>query len=171
MKKVWKIWQEAVTRQTRVKTKEIEKRNWNFVLVSTWHAVFSTAWHILIAAVVPVNAVPYCNEGCLVEKRRCVGTKKEPTCSICHSRKHYGSTCPQLAQKLLRAVCQKTGVKNLLKAVSERKVLTVLEAKKKPLRTLKRRSRGNAAAGKKARQGRQSGAKGRKRNTASETMP
>eukprot|EP00435_Cladocopium_sp_Y103_P055606 s1989_g18.t1 len=52
------------------------------------------------------------------------------------------------------------GVKNLVKAVSERKVLTVLEAKKKPLRTLKRRSRGNAACGKKARQGRQSGAKG-----------
>ena len=50
-------------------------------------------------------------------------------------------------------------------------VLTVLEAKKKPLRTLKRRSRGNAAAGKKARQGRQSGAKGRKRKIASETMP
>lgn len=45
-----------------------------------------------------------------------------------------------------------TGLKNLVNAVSERRLLTVLEAKKKPRRTLKRRPRGNSAAFKKARQ-------------------
>ena len=86
------------------------------------------------------------------KKRRSVGTKKEPTCSVCHSRKHYGSSCPHLAQKLLKAVRKTTGLKNLVNAVSERRLLTVLEAKKKPRRTLKRRPRGNSAAFKKARQ-------------------
>ena len=70
------------------------------------------------------------------KKRRSVGTKKEPTCSVCHSRKHYGSSCPHLAQKLLKAVRKTTGLKNLVNAVSERRLLTVLEAKKKPRRTL-----------------------------------
>ena len=93
-------------------------------------------------------------------KRRSVGSKKEPTCSVCHSRKHYGSSCPKLAQKLLQAVRRKSGLQSIVTAVEERSVLTVLEAKKKPKKTLKRRARGNAALAKKCRQ---TGSKTRKK--------
>lgn len=97
-------------------------------------------------------------------KRRSFGTKEAPTCSVCHSRKHYGSSCPQLAQKLLKAVRKKTGLQNIVNAVSERSVLTVVEAKKKPRKTLKRRSRGNAAAAKKARQTGSKGMRNKKKS-------
>lgn len=87
----------------------------------------------------------------LAKKPRSHGTKKSPTCSVCHKKGHYGTKCPVLAQKLLQAVVKKSGVPNLKAAVAKQTTLTLLEAPKKNLKTLKRRSRGFAGGGKKFR--------------------
>ena len=88
-------------------------------------------------------------------QRRSAGTKKHPTCSICKATSHYGSTCPNLAQKLLQAVRRKSGLNYIVNVLESKKSVTVLEAGKKPQRTPKRRARGSAAAAKKARQGKE----------------
>ena len=79
-------------------------------------------------------------------------TKKNPTCSICSSDKHYGSSCPVLAQQLLKAVRRKSGLQNIVQTLAQRDVVSLVEAPPKPRRTLKRRSRGNKFALKKAKQ-------------------
>ena len=86
------------------------------------------------------------------KKRRSAGTKKNPTCSICSSDKHYGSSCPVLAQQLLKAVRRKSGLQNIVQTLAQRDVVSLVEAPPKPRRTLKRRSRGNKFALKKAKQ-------------------
>ena len=103
------------------------------------------------------------------KKPRSAGTKKNPTCSICSSHKHYGSSCPVLAQKLLKAVRRKSGLQNIVQTLAQRDVVSLVEAPPKPRRTLKRRSRGNKFASKKAKQ---AGSKRkRKKNSTQRLQP
>jgi len=70
-------------------------------------------------------------------------------------------------------VCQKTGVKNLLKAVSEKEKSCPdsFGSQKETVANLEAKITWQRCCWEKSSQGRQRGAKGRKRKTASETMP
>ena len=72
-------------------------------------------------------------------KRRSIGAKAAPCCAFCGKAGHYRSSCPSLAQKVLAAAAQHSGVDRLVEHVSSGKPLCVNVAKK-PNRTLKRAS-------------------------------
>ncbi|CAJ1357996.1 unnamed protein product, partial [Effrenium voratum] len=75
-------------------------------------------------------------------KRRSAGTKLEPTCAICQKGAHYSSTCPLLAQKLLAAVRKAANTKQIAEYLAANDKAFVQGMTGKPLKTLKRRSRG-----------------------------
>lgn len=72
------------------------------------------------------------------------GTKANPTCLICHQEGHNSSRCPQLASKLLAAVRKRANAKQITEYLTKNESASILGMRPKPMKTLKRRSRGFA---------------------------
>ena len=69
-----------------------------------------------------------------MKRKRSQGTKSQPTCSICHKKGHYASSCNRLAQRLLAAVRQKSStvqISTFLKNHSAAQVVSLPTKKKR----------------------------------------
>ena len=72
------------------------------------------------------------------------GTKENPRCRICGKHGHYSSSCPALAQTLLKAVRRNANTLQISKFLETNERAQTSNMLEKPRKTLKRRSRGKA---------------------------